>query len=320
MTTPTRKLPLKKVGAPPPPEYALPTEPKAIDADIGHYLWLFYGREKIGKTKIASSFPGAIFFSTEPGDKGLSIFAFNEARGGVTTWDVFRAGVDLLVAGNHSFRTVVIDTADRAYDMCLDWVCANRGIDYPGTDAAGDQDYGKSWRAVKVEFTEQIYRLVQAGMGIVFTSHSREMTINPKSSDKYDRIIPSMSGQARVVIEALVDFFFYCEYVREQRVLICEGDETIWAGARATLGGTFPRFLPMLKEGMYNLLTRAFHGEDVGLNAAELMPSKESSKTGKAFLQHARMEEARNNAKEVPAPTAIKSGPRKATKAPVRQG
>jgi hypothetical protein len=289
-----RSAPVKRIVAAQPQrenygELQLPTQAKARDENFNHYTILLYGREKIGKSTLFSSFPEAIFFATEPGIKGLSVFEFNSEDGGVKNWDIFRRGVQLLTRSQHSFKTVVIDTADRAYDMALDWVCENRGIEYPGKDDEGQEDFGKSWRAVKAEFVEQTHLLVQAGLGVCFTSHMKELNIRTKSNDRYTRIIPSMGNQARAVVEALVDFFFYAEYTKDaygnnRRILICEGDETIWAGARAALIGTFPRFLPLEAKGGYNILEKAFRGEYTGLDPKSLIPGASTTQTARDMI------------------------------------
>ena len=294
---------------------ALPTTKKEIETDFLRYIVLIYGREKIGKTTLFSQFPDIVFAATEPGTKGISVFEFNAEDGGVRDWAIFRTMVDLLVNTDHQFKGVCIDTADRAYDMCLDWVCANRGIEYPGETASGDEDWGKSWRAVRTEFMEQIHRLRQAGLGIYFTSHSKETTIRTRSGEKYSRIFPSMSGQARTVIEALVDFFFYAEYVKTgqgtERVLICEGDETIWAGARASLVGVFPQFIPMLRKGGFEILKDAFEGNYSGLNAAALRPTKSTTETAGTFIKGSRVRATRQPMKKGAKEKAVKKKPRR---------
>lgn len=264
-----------------------------MDKDIRNYTILIYGREKIGKSTAFSGFPGAIFFATEPGTKGLDIFEFNSEDGGVKDWDIFREGVRLLEGKQHGFHNVIIDTVDRAYDMCLDWVCENRGIEYPGEDSAGSQDFGKSWRAVKNEFTEQIHKLRQAGMGIGFVSHAREFEFRSRSGEKYTRIFPSMSNQARTVVEALVDFFFYAEYSNVGRILICDGDETVWAGARSAGGRDFPKFLPLERERTYATIKLAFEGQYKGIPIDNLKASRATSKTAEGFIKRASMHEKR---------------------------
>lgn len=272
---------------------SLPTERKVPQESLLAYTGLIYGREKIGKTTLLSSFPRALFLATEPGTKGASIYEFNTAGGGVRDWSTFLRAVDLLEAvgqGSGGFDTVVVDTADRAYEMCLDSVCAGLGIPYPGQDAGGKEDYGRSWKAVRQEFLRTIHRLEFAGFGVWFTSHATEREISTRSGDRYTRIFPSMTGQARSVIEALVDFFFYAEYFRDQtsravrRVLVCQGDETIWAGGRKTPHGEFPRFLPLLQEAGFDVIQDAFAGKDVGLDPATLRGARLTTTTAKEFV------------------------------------
>ena len=264
---------------------SLPEAPQEPDLNLLHYTGLIYGREGVGKTTLLSSFPEVMFFMTEPGAKALKIFNFNGENGGVTSWDVLRAGVDLLVSNPGRFRTVVIDTADRAYDMCLDWCCKEMGIEYPGADADGEADFGKSWKAVKKEFLEQIYRIIQSGRGLWFTSHAKEVNIKVKgTNNSYDRVNPTMGKQAKETIQALVDFAFYGDYYSDaqqgvHRILICQGNDSLWAKARACGTKDFPRFLPLLQEKGFDVIQSAFSGEYLGLDVSKLSALKTTSKS-----------------------------------------
>jgi hypothetical protein len=157
---------------------ALPIKRKEINENFDEYITLYFGREGWGKTTACASYHGAIFMATEPGTKGLSVFEYNHENGGITDYPVFVKGVDLLTTTKHNFKTVVIDTIDRLYDLCMQHVCDRLGIEHVSEDASGKRDRsGKGWTEVKKEFTYQIYRLVQSGLGIVMTSqqdrHSR---------------------------------------------------------------------------------------------------------------------------------------------------
>jgi hypothetical protein len=194
---------------------------------------------------------------------------------------------------------VIIDTADRAYDMCLDWVCKKLGIPYPGESMDGRNDYGKSWKAVKQEFLSVVHRILRTGRGLAFTSHAVEHTIETRGSVKYTRIFPSMSKQARSVIEALVDMFFYADYVKTpdgvvHRILLTEGDDCVWAGHREC-AGVFPRFLPMPDpkeddETGYEAILRGFNGEHEGVSAEVIAAT---SQTGEAMQKLINLEKAK---------------------------
>ncbi len=266
----------------------LPTEMKEAVTEFGQYTSLFYGEPKVGKSTVAGTFPDALFFAFEPGTKGMEIYEFNADGGGCRNWEIARKGVSLLEKTD-DFQTVVFDTVERAYDMCLDWVCENRGIEYPGNDAFGEQDFGKSWRAVRQEFMDIIHRILFTGRGIIFTSHAKTAEHKVKSTgEKYTRIYPTMSNQARKTVEALVDFFFFADYIRSkdgniERVFVTQGDETIWAGCRKGVA-PFPQFVPMYADDGYSTLLAAFqgdkkdvHGRPVGLNPNQLRIGKQTS-------------------------------------------
>jgi len=291
---PRRAAPPSGNGTAPP----LPDGPKDAVGELLRYVLLVYGREKIGKTTWAASYPDALFLSTEPGTKGLRIHEYNAEDGGCRNWGLVRSAVGLLEEQPDRYKTVVIDTADRAYELCLDHVCAELGIDHPGVSPDGKEDFGKSWKAVRKEFTDVIHRILQTGRGLVFTSHSKEENYKARTGEPFTRIHPSMSGQARAVVEALVDMFFYADYMRApdgetRRVLVTEGNDLVWAGHRAIEGADgepvrLPRLLPMMEKGGYALLQAAFAGRDVGLDPASLLPSKTASKAVREFYQAVR--------------------------------
>jgi len=282
---------LKQIGRKEEGVLSLPTSVNVPDENIQHYGLLLYGIPGVGKTTLASQFPKAIFFNTEPGSKGLAVFEFNAENGGVKDWKTLLAGINLLEKNPKQFSTIIIDTGDRAYDMCLDYVCSEKGIEYPGKDAAGKDDYGKSWRAVKMEFLEVIHRIKRIGMGLVITSHVTELTLTTRSGFEYHKIAPSMSKQARDTIVAVMDFVFCAENVqtiqgKRQRVLICHGDEHVLAKSRQIPGGgEFPQFLPLSKTEGYKLIESTFKGNDHGINPQSIMVSQNTTKAAADMLK-----------------------------------
>lgn len=266
---------------------ALPTQKKPIEKDFDKYLLLLYGREKIGKTTTLADFPSNLFLATEPGTKGLSIYEVQ-----IKNWKDIRDTIALLRKDpkRGGFKRVTFDTADRAYDYCLDYVCSELGIEYPGETDDGQKDYGKSWKAIKLEFMDAVHELINLGLSVAFTSHATEQTIKPKGGEAYTRIFPSMGKQARTVIEALVDFFFYCDYARDtngnaKRIIITQGDENIWAGARETGLGHFPTIIEMTAKGGYERFRQGFAGQLRGLDPKTLLPTRDTAKSTAAFMR-----------------------------------
>lgn len=273
----------KKIAKKPAPrsdgKLALPDRPKTRTKDFSKYTTLIYGREGVGKTTLAASFPDVLFFCTEPGSRALEIYELNSGDGGVRNWPIFRQGVRLLEVERGRFKNVAVDTADRAYDMCLDWVCKERGVSHP----SDMNDYGATWHAVKAEFMTQMHRIIHAGYGLLFTSHATENEVKARDGASFHRIAPSMSGQARKVIEAFVDFVFFADYFRCEgetvRALVTKGDDLVTAKDRTD---SFPMYLPMEKTGGYETLLAGFRGEHEGLDPAVMRPSTQTSRAGEA--------------------------------------
>lgn len=307
----------KRAGKPPPggAGLSLPTKMSKANPDVRRYVTLLYGRAGVGKTTLAASYPGAVFLPTEPGTKGLDTYEIPEDGTGIRNWDQVRAAVDVLEAdGAKTFQTVVIDTVDRAYEMAMAWTCEQLGIEHVSEDASGKRDRsGKGWTELKKEFTTQLYRLIEAGYGLVLTSHSKVASIESSTGLEYDVIQPSMSGQALGVIKSITDCIFYAEFVksagdgRTKRILVTEGDELILAKAR----GPWPKFLPLPRDGGYELIRDAFAGKDVGLDPGDIIVSKQ---TDDPAAKSVALEKRKGEAKEEGRGTASRKGAKRMSK------
>lgn len=202
-------------------ELSLPTGKNKPCEALQDYSILLYGAKKIGKTSLASMFPDTFFLFCEPGGKGLSTYSRP-----VRDWNEFKGYVDL-IAKDKKFKTVVIDTSDYAYEYCMDYVCKKLVIDHPS-----DEGWGKGWKAVKKEFTLVLTKLLHSGKGVIFISHSREEEISKRSGDKFHRTSNTMPGQAKELLEGIVDVWGFYTYEGKRRVLLIEGDDYIDAGHR----------------------------------------------------------------------------------------
>ena len=209
---------------------ALPTEDTPPRTELHHFMQLWYGRVKIGKTVLAKQFPNTLFLFFEEGGKGLKLRSML-----MNDWVKFRKTVKLLTTTKHSYQNVVIDTGEIAYERCLEWVCEKMAIDHPS-----DEEYGKGWQAVKKEFNLQVLELNNSGLGIIVNSHEKIIKVQGRRDD-ISRIQPSLSAQALSVIEAMVDVFAYFRYDDDgNRVIQIVGDEIVSAGHR--LGDDANRF------------------------------------------------------------------------------
>jgi len=288
LTAPIRRIQAPAVG--------LPIERKEVVCTLDGYSLLLYGQPKIGKTSVLSTFPDTLFLSTEPGAKGLSIFEYNTENGGCTTWQNLLDAVQLLEQTDR-FKFVAIDTVDLAYELCAKHVCKRLGIAALGQDTLGRPDRGASWNENRKEFRALLDRVTASRRGLLMTSHAKDVEVRGQFNDTYTVITPTMSGQARSIIEPLADGVLYCDYVqtegKEKRVFITSGSSLIWAGCRAP--AKFPRFVPMSATEGYTILDKAFRGEMEDLQIDRIRSTHASSNAIDGYVKQAKREQRSQN-------------------------
>lgn len=246
--------------------YDLPTAKNSPCDNLSDYSILLYGAKKIGKTSFAGEFDKALFLSTEPGTKALQVYSVD-----IASWNDFVGYIKTLEkSSKKQFSTVVIDTIDLAYELCLQHVCKMEGWEHPG-----DEKYGKGWKKVSDTFRSAILRLFHLphSPGIVFVSHDTEKEMENDDGETYERVQPSMPKQALSIIEAACDIIISYQYRKGKRVAKIRGDETIVAGCRiqhrfVTPDGDPVTAIPMgdsSKEAYQNFV-RAFNNKQESTN------------------------------------------------------
>lgn len=201
---------------------SLPKTKSTPESDLSKYLILLYGKPGIGKTTLAAQFDDPYFLMFEAGSKALSLY-----KDSIPTWKRFKKKI-LELEESDRFKTVVMDTYARAYELCMEYVCEDMGIDHP-TDAG----YGKAWNAVDREFTSAMSRLSLSGRGTILICHATEKEIEqPDGSDK-EMITPDSTKQAMKFLDRAVDLAAYYYYgANEKRYIRIKGTENVYAKNR----------------------------------------------------------------------------------------
>lgn len=240
----------------------LDLKPHQVSRDLRGYSVLFYGAPKTGKTTISSHFPGALLCAFE---KGYNALADVYAQP-INSWADFKKVVNQLKqpAVAEKFQTVVVDTGDIAYDMCVKYICSRESTADKTYETIGDIPYGKGYTLAMQEYDEQFRKILQMNYGLVIISHDKDKVFKDESGQEYNKIIPTLDNRAALVCERTCDIIGYAREVNTengpQTRLFLRGTPRFEAGSRF-------RYTPDSIEFSYDALVNAI-GDAVEKEAA----------------------------------------------------
>ena len=207
-------------------------KPHQVSRDMRGYSVFLYGGWKTGKTTTAVKFPKHFLLAFE---KGYSAIPGAMAQP-VNSWSEFRQVLRQLKdeKAKEAFETIIVDTADIAYDYCVKYVCNNNGV-----DAVGDIPYGKGYGLVEKEFDECLRQIVQLGYGLVVISHETDKTFKNENGTEFNKIVPTLDKRANNVLARMCDIIGYTRSVpdpanegKEKVVMFMRGTSRFEAGSR----------------------------------------------------------------------------------------
>ena len=113
-------------------------QPHQVSRDMRGYSVFMYGGWKTGKTTTAVKFPKHFLLAFE---KGYSAIPGAMALP-INSWSEFRQVLRQLKTDDakEKFETIILDTADIAYDYCTKYICANNNA-----DSVSDIPFGKGY-------------------------------------------------------------------------------------------------------------------------------------------------------------------------------
>ena len=204
----------------------LPDKKTIPKQNFNEYTKLFFGPPGSGKTSTAAaSGDDTLMLLFEDGTSGLSVYSVNmiqEARmQGKLPWEIFLDTLDELLETEHNFNEVVIDTADRAYDACMEYTCKTEGFDHPS-----DEGYGSGWNKLNNNFQHPYRELQMSELGMTIISHAKFKEIENIMGKKHDKIVPSVGGSSGqwLVDEADIVVLFDRDE-EDNRILRVEGSK-----------------------------------------------------------------------------------------------
>lgn len=240
--------------------------PHQVSRDLRGYSVFFYGEPKSGKTTIATKFPRHLLLAFE---KGYNAIPGAMAQP-INSWGEFRKVLKQLKDPQvrERFETIIIDTADIAYDLCEKYICANakRADGGYGVDSVADIPFGKGYTMVAKEYDECLRSIVQMDYGLVLISHAVDKTFKDESNLEYSQIVPTLGNKPRNIVSRMCDIIGYSRGVQNQdgttsTKLFMRGTPRYVAGSRF-------KYTPDYIDFSYNDLVKAI-GDAIDKQMAE---------------------------------------------------
>ena len=233
--------------------------PHQVSRDMRGYSVFFYGEPKSGKTTTATKFPNHLLLAFE---KGYNAIPGAMAQP-INSWSEFKKVLRQLKEDEvkAKFETIIIDTADIAYDYCEKYICNNNNV-----DTIGDIGYGKGYTLVGKEFDEALRSIVQMNYGLVLISHSTDKTFTDEAGKEFNQIVPTLGTRPRNIVSRMCDIIAYSRAVQD-----AEGKTSTKLFMRGTpryVAGSRFKYTPDYIDFTYNDLVKAI-SEAIDKQAAE---------------------------------------------------
>jgi hypothetical protein len=222
----------------------LPEKPSKAPIDARRLKYLTIGPPKWGKTTLGCDVEDSLLLATEEGhmfhETHKIIIDSWYSRDGVGVDDdknthlSMTEAVEAICASNR-FQFIVIDTADMAAKMCLDYHYKKLGVQH--AEDAGT--YGKGWDlCLNRPFREQISLLMKSGRGIMFITHTNLVTrkVGGVETQRWETTLPSnvqkfLHTQADVIMHGSFGKL-RPGHTERDRIISMDGTNEILAGSR----------------------------------------------------------------------------------------
>lgn len=166
-----------------------------------------YGPEGIGKSTFAAQFPEPVFIDTEGSTKHMDVARLPKP----SSWSMLMEEARQIRDCPEACRTLVIDTADWAEQLCVNHVCGKAK-----KDGIEDFGYGKGYIYVAEEFgrlLNLLEEIIDRGVHIVITAHAKMRKFEqPDEMGAYDRWEMKLSKNVAPLVKEWADMVLFASY------------------------------------------------------------------------------------------------------------
>lgn len=168
---------------------------------------VIYGPEGIGKSTFASRFPDPLFIDTEGSTKHMNVDRLDAP----SSWTLLMQEVQFVKSTPGLCKTLVIDTADWAEQLCNQQICAQKN--WGGIEDAG---WGKGYTYLAEEFGKLLNLLedvVRSGINVVVTAHAKMRKFEqPDELGSYDRWELKLQKKTAAMVKEWADMVLFANY------------------------------------------------------------------------------------------------------------
>lgn len=166
-----------------------------------------YGPEGIGKSTFASQFPEPLFIDTEGSTDHMDVARLPNP----SSWTYLLEEINYVIQNPAYCKTLVIDTADWAESMCIEYICAKNH--WSGIEDAG---YGRGYIYLAEEFGRMLNKcneLIDRGINVVFTAHAQMRKFEqPDEMGAYDRWELKLQKKTAPLLKEWSDLLLFANY------------------------------------------------------------------------------------------------------------
>lgn len=168
---------------------------------------VIYGSEGIGKSTFASHYPDPVFIDTEGGTTQMDIRRIEKPA----TWNELIADIEEVAKTPDICKTLVIDTADWAEQLCVAHVCEK--YKQNSIESFG---YGKGYTYLAEEwarFLAACDKVIAAGIHVVIVAHAKQRKQElPDEAGAFDRWEMKHSKQVAPLLKEWADLLLFLNY------------------------------------------------------------------------------------------------------------
>lgn len=168
---------------------------------------VLYGVEGIGKSTLASQTPDPLFIDVEGGTTQLSVKRTQTP----STWPELLDIVQAVAQTPACCETLVIDTADWAEPLCVDYVCSKNN-----KKSIEDFGYGKGYTYLAEEFKNLLAKcdqVIQSGKHVLILAHAKQRKVElPDEMGAYDAWGLKLSKNVAPILKEWADALLFANY------------------------------------------------------------------------------------------------------------